>query len=110
MSGCRISRVRMKNGGADVRVLHSPVSPIDDENWGGKMVEHARNLASQGEVLGYVVAAVYADGNHSFGSRIDHDRCAIPRTAWPALMADITRRYLVSAQAAREVIEDEYLA
>ena len=108
MSGCRIGRVRMKNGGADVRVLHTPVREDDGENWNGKMIANARHLADFGPVASYVVVAVYEDGTYALGWRGDPELTRIPRMAWPSFVAEIMRREIITAEEVRHVIDNEY--
>ena len=56
MSGCRIGRVRMKNGGADVHVLHNPNKGCNDIP---DMLREAANNIESGRVPVESGAAVF---------------------------------------------------
>jgi hypothetical protein len=85
----RIGRIRMKNGGADVRVLNrEPINP-DGENWRGKIIENAKGVADQATaeapLVGYLVVGIYSDGCSSIGYRYDPETCPIPALAYSEL-------------------------
>ena len=100
----RIRSVRMKNGGATVRVLHTP-QPNDGENWNGKMVENAKAMAGQGDVTGYVVLAFYADGTRSAGFRMTP---LVPRELFPSYVAEILRRDAITEYEAEMVFDRKF--
>lgn len=107
----RISRVRMKNGGADVRVLNRK-SANGEEDWRGTIVANARTIAEQATtdapLVGYVVVGLYADGASSVGFRYDLKRCPVPRTVIPAWIAEIIRRDMITAPEAAEVFDNKF--
>lgn len=109
----RIGRIRMKNGGAVVRVLdRKPINP-NGEDWRGRLTLAARKIADQGTeaapLAGYFVMGVFADGATSTGFRYDPDQLsAIPRTLWPAFAAEIIRRDLIVENEARAVFSDMF--
>lgn len=46
MAAVRIGKIRMKNGGAEVRLLRQELPNYDgEENWAGKLVAGARQAA-----------------------------------------------------------------
>lgn len=102
----RIGRVRMKAGGADLRVLHN-CSPIPADNWRGKFMEHSRAISEMGspgsELVGYLVIGVFSDDAVSTAFRWNNPRSAIPRSLMPAYVAEIVRRDMVTAPEADEV-------
>lgn len=104
----RIGRIRMKNGGADVRVLdRDPVNP-NDEDWRGKIVANARGIAESGELAGYLVIGMFADGSYSMGFRYDHERTPIPLSLIPSWTEEIIRRELITKHEARSVFNDMF--
>lgn len=110
MSQARIGRVRMKNGGADVRVLHTPRRADNGENWNGKLVEHAKTLAADpAEIVGYHIVAVYQDGAYNSASRIDPVRCPIPQALWPSYVAEVIRREIIVRNDVRDIVDNEYV-
>lgn len=111
MSHARIRSITFKDGRAPLRVLHTRTRPgLNDkpENWNGKIVENARTIAHDPmEITGYVIVAVYADGTYNCATRVDHDLCPIPLTLWPAYVAEVVRKELVTPAAVRNVLDDE---
>lgn len=108
----RIRRVRMKNGGADVRVLNrEPINP-EGEDWRGKIIANARGVAEQATndapLVGYVVVGLYADGAASVGYRYDFDKCPVPRMLIPAWVSEIIRRDMIVAPEARDVFNEMF--
>lgn len=88
----RISRVRMKSGGADVVVIDG--SPLVGEYIAirGDMQNAVRQIiANAEEIGGYVMIAFETDGSHHICHRLDDD-CPIPRTLLPAYVTEIVRR------------------
>lgn len=106
MGLARIGRVRMKGGGADVRVLRSRLAP-DGQNWCGKIVEHARSVAAMddaaSQLVGFCVVGLFSDGASSVGFRYDPKSSPIPRALIPAFIAEVLRRDMVTAPEAEEV-------
>lgn len=108
MSTARIGRVRLKNGGAEVRVFYPKLAP-NGTAMKGEIVRHARLIGdTEGDMVGFVMVGFFLDGTHRFGCNVDSERCPIPMTLMPAYVGDIVRRYGVTAAAVREVIDEEY--
>jgi len=108
----RIGRIRMKSGGADVRVINREPINLDDENWCGKIIANARGVAEQSTdeapLVGYVVVGLYADGCSSIGYRYDPDRCPVPRSLIPLWIGEILRRDMITNVEAREVFNEMF--
>jgi hypothetical protein len=106
----RISRVRMKNGGADLHILQTP-RPHSfegrDESIRGKIIEHARWIADvEGPPLdGFIVIGLFADGKRSCGFRIPE---RIPRELLPSYVADIVRRDAIVQFEAESVFDQKF--
>lgn len=109
MSHCRIGKVRMKSGGAEIRLMRRGLPDPNGENWQGKIVEHARMCAGHSTdaapLVGFVVLALFGDGSHSVGHRYDPDRSPIPRRLLPAYVEEILREEIVTSQAVKEALE-----
>jgi hypothetical protein len=108
----RIGRVRMKNGGADLRLLsREPIDP-DGENWRGKIIENARGIAEQATsgapLVGYIVLGLYGDGCSSMSYRYDPERCPVPRMMLPEWIAEIIRRDMIVAPEACGVFNEMF--
>lgn len=101
---CQIGRVRMKAGGAEVRVIRQPDAA---NNLRGVIVDHARKLANMGkpggELVGFVWIGLYGDGTSSVGCRYDPKTSPIPRALLPAYVEEVIRRDLVTAAEAEDV-------
>lgn len=110
MAQARIGRIRMKSGGAEVRVLRNPQPNGDGENWRGKAVEHARKLGEYDEpgsdLVGFLVVGFYSDGAASIGIRYDNKRSPVPRALVPSYVAEIIRRDLVTSPEAEQIACD----
>lgn len=110
--GARIGRIRMKNGGADVRVMNrEPINP-EGEDWRGKIIANARGVAEQATpeapLVGYLVVGFYADGCSSIGYRYDPDRMIIPRPLIPSWLAEIVRRDMLVSVEARDTFNEMF--
>lgn len=108
----RIARIRMKNGGAEVRVLRrEPINP-DGEDYRGKVVENARRVAEmatdEAPLVGYVLVGLYRDGTTSVGYRYDLNDCPVPRMILPEWIAEIIRRDMITAPEARDVFNEMF--
>lgn len=101
---CRIGRVRLKAGGAAVRVLHRPEIA---EN-GGELMEHARLLACGDRPINFVVLSWTDDGAYSMGARL-RDDSSIPLTLLPSWVAEAVRRELVTSRQVRQIVDAEYV-
>jgi hypothetical protein len=102
----RIGRIRMKNGGADVRVLDRKIDNPNGENWRGKVIENAKAVASYDEegsaLVGYILIGIYSDGLTSVGFRYDPEQCPVPRSLMPAWVAELVRRDMIVAPEASD--------
>lgn len=108
----KIGRIRMKNGGADVRVLDRETPNLGEENWRGSIIANARTVAEQATekapLVGYVVIGMYGDGCSSVGYRYDPERCPVPRALLPSWLAEIVRRDLLMGVEARDVFDEMF--
>lgn len=108
----RIGRVRMKDGGAVVRVLDRKLDSPNGENWRGKIMENARAVASfdqeGSELVGYLLLGIYSDGQSSFGFRYDAERCPIPRSLIPSWIAEIVRRDMITVPEAADKFNEMF--
>ena len=112
MAAARIGRVRLKNGGAEVRVLHRETPNAEGkESWAGALmagartaVEHANESAP---ICGYVLVAFYADGctwtSHRWG-----DESPMNRAMLPHLVAEIVRRDVITDREARSIFDEMF--
>ena len=93
MAQARIGKIKLKTGGAEVRVLDRQLRN-DGENWRGLTIRHARMIAEHQpdeEMVGFVVVAMFSDGGYSSSSRMDAD-ATIGRTLLPSYVAEVVRR------------------
>ena len=109
----KIGRIRMKNGGAEVRVLdRRPINP-DGENWRGKIIENARQIAAHATddnpLVGYVVIGIYPNGT-SVAWRYDWEGGSnqVPRMLLPEWIAELIRRDLISGVEARDLFNEMF--
>lgn len=106
MSAARIGKVRLKKGGAELRILDRKSNDPGGENWRGKIMAHARSVASYeengSELVGFLVIGFFSDGAHSLGWRWDANRSPIPRRLLPAYVADLIREDLITGPALDE--------
>jgi hypothetical protein len=108
----RIGRVRMKNGGADVRVIDRQAVNSDGEDWRGTLLRNARAVADFATddvpLIGYLLVGLYADASSSVGFRYDMDRCAVPVSRVPAWVAELLRRDMITKRQAEETFDDKF--
>jgi hypothetical protein len=108
----RIGRIRMKNGGADVRVIDRKIDSGDGQDWRGSIQANARKIAEMGTeadpLVGYVVLGIFAEGGASMGYRYDFDRAPIPRMLLPAWIAELIRRDMLVNPEARDVFNEMF--
>jgi hypothetical protein len=108
----RIGRVRMKNGGADVRVLDREAVNSKGEDWRGSVVSNARKIAEQATadapLVGYLVLGIYGDGCSSIGYRYDYAKSPVPRMLIPAWIAEIVRRDIITEPAAADKFNEMF--
>lgn len=109
---CRIGKVALKGGGAELRILHQATPDPGSENWRGKIVSAARDIAGYSEadsdLVGYFVVGFFSDGAHSLGFRYDSTRSPIPRRLMPAYLAELIREDAVTGQKADDVAVGVY--
>jgi hypothetical protein len=102
----------MKDGGADIRVLDRRPANPDDENWRGKIVESARNVAEfatdDNPLAGYAVIGLFADGASSVGWRYDPETAGVPRVLLPHWIAEVIRRDIITYGEARSTFDEMY--
>jgi hypothetical protein len=105
----RIGRIRMKNGGADVRVL--PTAPSLPDRRGG-MMKHTRMVIDHSEehdpLVGHIVIGFFASGKSSVGFYHNPDTCPIPRALLPAWIKELVRRDLITEVEARDVFNEMF--
>lgn len=100
----RIRSVRLKHGG---NIVMFP-TPIDrhNENLRGVMIGHAKMIAeNQGELDGFLVIGLWADGTRSLGFRISP---RIPRELLPAYVAEMIRTDCVTEWQAERTFDDKF--
>lgn len=105
---CVISRVRMKDGGADVHVLGRNVADLSPR--AAQMVDYARRAITvlQGDIAGFVIVAWDPEGLNTVGADMSGQNL-IPRSLLPSWVADVVRRELVTAPEIREIVNTEYV-
>lgn len=105
----RIGRVRMKNGGADVRVIQRQ---DEGEDWRGTVIRNARTVADHATedapLVGYLLIGFYGDGCSSVGFRYDPERTPIPRALMPAWVEEVVRRDMLTAVEAKDTFNDMF--
>lgn len=108
MNGCRISRVRLKAGGADVRVLRGS----DYGEMARKCIDYSRTIVEQKrrDLVGFIVIGWASDGSYSMGCHLAQDSpCTIPRALLPSWVSEVIRRDIVTRQEVRDVLSEEYI-
>jgi len=110
LSAARIGRIRMKTGGAEVRVLRNERKDADGrENWCGEVVRSAKAVASfsepGAELCGFVVIGLYTDGMHSMGYRLDEKRSVVPGPLLPSYVAELIRQDIVTRRKFDDMFE-----
>lgn len=103
----RISRVRMKNGGADVVVLHNDASAVDHIPTSIELsARHLAGMSEHGsELVGYAIVGLYADGKSSVGWNMPSN---YPPTLAAAWAIESVRRSMVCAPEAGDVFNDMF--
>lgn len=108
MSGMRLRSVRMKSGGAKVRVLHN-AKPDPTDNLQGEVLRHARLASSYGNqqapLDGFVVIALYSDGCTSVGFKLPG---RLPPTLATAFLCEVIRRDLTVQNEANRVFDERF--
>lgn len=111
MAHAKIGRVRMKAGGAELRLIHQETPNSGGENWGGELAAFGRRMAADapadGGIVGYVAVAFFGNGmtctNYKWG---DESPCS--RTLLPTLIGELVRRDVVMETEARHVFDEMF--
>jgi hypothetical protein len=109
----RIGRIRMKAGGAEVRVLASKPGPDGKDDWRGALVRNAKTVAEMGTdadpLAGYVLVGIFCNGGVSVGYRYNFDAPnSIPRRLLPSFVAEVIREDLISGEKAGEKFNEMF--
>jgi hypothetical protein len=107
----RIRRVRHKDG-ADVHILRNPMPDTlggDPENWRGKIVEHAKSIASHDEkgsrLDGYVVIGLFSDFTSSIAFRFPE---RLPPCLVPGYVTELLRRDAIMSTEAERKFDEKF--
>lgn len=107
MGAVRIGKIRMKSGGAEIRVIDRDSPNHEGSNWRGEVVKAARRAGELGnensDLVGYVVVGIYSDGSSYVGRAWDSERCTIPRALMPSWLAEVVRREMVTGPEAEAI-------
>ena len=89
----KIGRVKMKAGGADVRVLDRP----QRDNTASDMIRASTMIADffPDDMAGFVVVAWGSDGSHSMGYHVNTEKSPFGVGAIAAVVGDMIRRHLI---------------
>lgn len=91
----RLRSVRPKAGGASIHVMRQEQG---DDDFRRTMVRHARMIAGfEGEIAAFAVVAIYKDGAHSLGWRVN-DNGPYGATMLPGMIKDILLRDVIVVQ------------
>jgi hypothetical protein len=108
----RIAHIRMKNGGAAVRVIDRKPLNYEDEDWRGHLLANARKIAEQTEednpIVGYVILGLQESGAFQMGWRYDWDRATVPRMLFPAWIAELIRRDMIMEDVATDKFNEMF--
>lgn len=108
----RISRIRMKSGGAEVSLIRNERAERGEEDWRGAVVRNAKRVAElaseEAPLVGYLLIGFYSDGSASSGFRIDHAGCPVPVALMPSWVAEIVRRDLIVDTEAENKFHDMF--
>lgn len=109
MSAARIGKIRMKAGGAEVRLIRQETQDADgSENWRGRILSSARAMADfsepDRELVGYFVMGMFSDGSVSTGWRYDPARSPLPRALMPAYVAEVVRQDMITEPEACDAV------
>lgn len=100
----RIRSVKPKAGG-DIVMFPTPIDR-DGENLRGTMIRHAKMIADNaGEMDGFLVIGLWADGTRSLGYRVS---TRIPRELLPAYIAEILRTDVVTEWQAEQTFDQRF--
>ena len=108
----RIGRIRMKAGGADIRLIGHKIDNGNGEDWRGSILANARAIADTATdaepLAGYFVMGIFKGGSTSTGWRYDPEASAVPRALFPAFAAEIIRRDMITEREARTVFDEMF--
>ena len=100
----RIRSVRPKTGGQ--LIMFPTAVNADGDNLRGKMIEHAKIISgNSGELDGFLVIGLWADGRRSLGYRMP---ARIPREMLPAYIAEILRTDCVTDWQAGFTFDEKF--
>lgn len=106
----RIGKVRLKSGGAELRIFDRVAKDLGGENWCGKIVENARTIAGydaeDSRLVGYFILGLFSDGSHSTAYRYDPKRSPIPRRLPPGYVTEALREDMITVPAIQRHVED----
>lgn len=112
MSQARIGRIRMKAGGAEVRVFKQETPNPAGENYAGLIVKHAREVAgyhgAEAQLVGYFVIGLFSNGRASTAWRLDPDKSPVPRKLFPAYVTELMRESMITQPAANNEAVDVF--
>lgn len=99
MSAARIGRIRLKSGGAEVRLIRREQPNHEGaENWAGEIIRSAKTVANHtskaGPIRGFVLAAFYDDKSTYVNFRWG-DESPLNRALLPSYIAEVIRRDLI---------------
>lgn len=108
----RLRSIRYKDGRATLHVLHNTMPDDLDgtaENWRGKLIEHAKAIASYDDnasaLDGYVIVGLFADGKTSLAYRLPE---RIPQCLAPAYLNEVIRRDVITEREAERVFDHKF--
>ena len=106
MAGGRIGKVRMKETGFEFRVIPGVEDPASD--YGARLLRSARNIGEDADLVGYVVVGLTEDGGFRSAFSWNEQKSPIPRTLFPAYMAEVLRREMITEVEAERVFDDKF--
>jgi hypothetical protein len=100
----RIGRVKMKEGGADLRIIDGPEHQEGKE---ARILSAARHVADESEpgstLEGFVIVAFYSDKCRNVIYELDGDH-GLPRELIPAYVTELIRRKIITQAEACDVV------
>ena len=104
----RISRVRMKSGGADIRIIEGTPYRDDMMDIRGDIAQAAREIAETvSDLQGFVIIAIDGNGDDYTATRVLSD-CPIPIPLMPAYVAELVRQSMLTKPSARNLFDDMF--
>jgi hypothetical protein len=102
----RIGRVRMKGGGADVRVIEGFAIPRG-ESASASLAREARECLQAGDIAAFVFLAISPEGRCHFAYRYESG-CPLSRNLLPSYIEELTRTMIVTRAEASKVFDDMF--